>query len=141
MESKGVQFWYPGLSYPLHCRFQAANPLYIREFQKCPFLPSPNQNHQDSGCMGVARLERGISTQILHPPLSALRSRKRRKTLPLCAQGRDRRRGFSFPGPSEGRVLASIRGFLRSTRNPILRKATPALRKIASQLWALWLWP
>ncbi len=40
----------------------------------------------------------------------------------LCAHGRDRRRGFSFPGPSEGRVLASIRGFLRSTRTPILRR-------------------
>ena len=75
------------ISYPSHCRFDAIKPIYEWKFQKCQADSFPDQNHRDSGCMGVARLERGISTHILHPPLSALRSRKRRKTLPFARKG------------------------------------------------------
>ena len=52
--------------------------------------------------MGVARLERGISTHILHPPLSALRSRKRRKTLPFARKGATGGAVFRFQDQAKG---------------------------------------
>ncbi len=72
---------------PLHGRFQGAKFNYMRKFQKCILVQPSNHSYVAAAGIGVARLERGISTHILHPPLSALRSRKRRTTLPLALKG------------------------------------------------------
>ena len=78
----------------LYGRFQAAKSLYIREFQKGVLLAASNQNHQDSGCIGVARLERGISTTYTAPAFERYAAANAAKRCPLRARTRPAARFF-----------------------------------------------